>query len=87
MRYLTEHQNTGIAHALNQIMTEAKEDGYTWVVTFDQDSIIPKGMKTAYESNIGVDKDIAIVCPQVIDKEDCTNRLNWNRRWSLLRSV
>lgn len=68
VRYLTEYQNTGIAHALNQIMTEAKEDGYTWVVTFDQDSIIPKGMKTAYESNIGVDKDIAIVCPQVIDK-------------------
>lgn len=41
--YMTEHENKGIAYALNHIMEKAKTDGYEWLVTMDQDSVIPKG--------------------------------------------
>lgn len=65
--YITEHKNLGIAYALNRIMERAKQDGYQWLVTMDQDSILPVGMVSAYRTHI-YDSDVAIICPQVIDK-------------------
>lgn len=59
--------NKGIAFALNQIMEMAKEDGFEWVITMDQDSVLPDGIIKDFEKYIGNDK-IGIICPQVIDK-------------------
>ena len=65
--YLTEHKNLGIAYALNRMMEFADKDGYKWLVTMDQDSILPDEMVEAYKTHI-YDPDVAIICPQVIDK-------------------
>ena len=65
--YITEHKNLGIAYALNRMMERAEQDGYQWLVTMDQDSILPEEMIEAYEDHIH-DADVAIICPQVIDK-------------------
>lgn len=67
VEYITENENKGIAYALNVIMQKAKADGYKWVVTMDQDSILPDGLIDAYCEAITEENNIAIVCPQVID--------------------
>ena len=64
--YLTEDENKGISYALNRIMERAKSDGYDWLVTMDQDSIMPAGMIEAYKMHLS-EKSIGIICPQVID--------------------
>jgi len=66
--YMTEQRNCGIAYALNRIMEQAKNDGYKWVITMDQDSLIPDGMIGGFEKCIKEHQEIGIVCPQVIDK-------------------
>ena len=65
--YISEHENKGIAYALNRIMAQASQDGYSWLVTMDQDSILPIGIIDAYSSAIDTHKDLGIICPQVID--------------------
>lgn len=65
--YLTENSNKGIAYALNRIMEQAQNDGYPWVLTMDQDSILPDGIVNAYCQIIGKYKKLGIVCPQIID--------------------
>lgn len=65
--YLTEHKNRGIAYALNKIMNVADRDGYGWVVTMDQDSVVPTKMVSEYSKYLNT-KNVAIICPQVIDK-------------------
>lgn len=64
--YITEHENKGIAYAMNRLMEKAQADGYEWLVTMDQDSVIPEGLISAYEEHIS-EKSIGIICPQVID--------------------
>ena len=50
---LTNEVNLGVATALNQGFGWAKDHGYEWVVTFDQDSWPPPefvpSLRTAYE--------------------------------------
>lgn len=74
--YVTEHDNKGIAYALNHIMQMAKDDGYEWVITMDQDSILPEGMLIDFEKRIVDNEDIAIICPQVIDKRRVYMQIN-----------
>lgn len=66
--YLSENKNCGIAYALNRIMEQAKVDGYKWLITMDQDSLIPDGMVHGFEESIRTHENIGIVCPQVIDR-------------------
>lgn len=66
--YMSEKLNKGIAYALNRIMERAKKDGYEWVITMDQDSIVPDNMIFDFQNYMFNDENIAIVCPQVIDK-------------------
>lgn len=65
---MTKPGNKGIAYALNRIVERAGEDGYKWVLTMDQDSVIPDGMIEDFEQYTGTDDKIAIICPQVIDR-------------------
>ena len=72
-------KNNGIARALNQIFERAISEGYRWVLTLDQDTIIPETLTMRYKSALEDNKsNIAIVCPQIHD--DLTNRT-----WPLLR--
>lgn len=59
--------NIGLAKALNCIMERACEDGCFWVVTYDQDSISDCRLIQEYRKLLDI-PNIAIVCPQVIDK-------------------
>ncbi|MDB1565702.1 glycosyltransferase [Lacticaseibacillus paracasei] len=63
---LAEAKNLGLSHALNLIMREAQKDGFQWVVTLDQDSILPPGMIAAFTEHFK--PGVGIICPQVIDK-------------------
>ena len=59
--------NKGIAHALNQIAECAEKQGYEWVVTLDQESVMPKRSMDEYEQYTQ-DDDIGIICPSVVDR-------------------
>lgn len=73
--YITENENLGIAHALNVVMDKAKADGFDWVVTLDQDSIIPLGMIESFKEIIERSNErLGIVCPQVIDRRRVYSR-------------
>ena len=65
-----DRNNRGLAYALNRIMEQAKRDGFQWVVTMDQDSILPSGLIDAYAQKIlqSPQKSLGILCPQVIDR-------------------
>lgn len=67
--YHAEPFNKGVAYALNRIMESARADGYDWVITMDQDSIMPDGIVLDYARHIdNNDPSLAIICPQVVDK-------------------
>lgn len=63
---IENEKNAGIATALNQLMSEAQNQGYAWLLTLDDDSVCEKDMVkklTAY-----MDKPYAgIVCPRATD--------------------
>ena len=72
---ISENGNLGIAHALNQIMRQADLDGFAWVITMDQDSIIPEGMLDSFANTIqSADESLGIVCPQVVDRRRAYNQ-------------
>lgn len=54
--------NTGVAHALNQAMQYACDNGYDWVLTLDQDSVCRKGLIKAYRKYAGLEKAGILTC-------------------------
>lgn len=65
--YMSLGRNVGIAYALNHIMRIAKKEGFEWVITLDQDSILPNNTIFEYTKYIKENDRLAIICPQVID--------------------
>lgn len=65
-------KNKGIAFALNQIVEQATVLGAEWCLTLDQDSIVPENIIYEYENKI--DKNIAILCPNIINLNSHRNR-------------
>ena len=67
---LGNNKNIGLAGALNLIFQQAYKDGYDWVLTLDQDSIVQQNMidefKKIYKKYNN--RNIAIICPRFIDK-------------------
>ena len=59
-------KNNGIASALNGIMRTAEELGIEWVLTLDQDSIVPTNLYSVF-FRLMKNKNVAIVCSQNID--------------------
>ena len=43
-RLLRNEINKGVAVALNQLMKEAENNGYTWLLTLDDDSVCENGL-------------------------------------------
>ena len=59
---LKNDYNTGIAKALNQAIDWADQNGYTWVLTLDQDSICSKHIVQIYKKFIDLPKIGIITC-------------------------
>jgi len=66
IRIIKNDKNLGIAHALNQAMQDAENNSYEWVLTCDQDSVLPKNLLTEYK-NVLNKFTTAIVCPKIYD--------------------
>lgn len=62
--YTRFNKNKGIAYALNYGCQKAINEGFNWVITFDQDSIPPKNLVETYSSflvNMNSIEDIGIL--------------------------
>ena len=69
---LTNTENEGVAAALNQGIRKARDEGFGWVLTLDQDSEPAQGMVQELWAAYGTlanPERIAIIAPQVIDAE------------------
>lgn len=60
-------ENRGIAYALNALCRKAVEEGCDWLLTLDQDSVIPKGLLEEY-ARYTDQSDLGIICPGIIDR-------------------
>lgn len=65
--YITDHCNKGLAYALNRIMNEAKQLGFEWIITMDQDTILPQNLVAEYQKYMSI-PNVAILAPQVVDR-------------------
>lgn len=57
-------ENKGIATALNKLCEYAYENGYTWIMTLDQDSVCPDDFVERLSKHCN--DDIAIVGPRIL---------------------
>lgn len=64
---ISSDRNVGIAKALNEIMKIAQSRGSNWVLTLDQDTIIPNNLVEEYIKYTSF-PDVAIICPQIVDR-------------------
>ena len=60
-------KNAGIATALNQIFGYAKQEGYDWVLTVDQDSCCPTDLIAKYENYMSY-PNVGSICPVICDR-------------------
>lgn len=67
VKIIKSSKNKGIAYALNIITNNARELGYEWILTLDQDSVTQSGTIEEFDKYTTL-KDVAIICPYVIDK-------------------
>lgn len=65
--YIFANKNLGMPEGLNRVIEIADNQGYEWVLTMNADSICPSNMIKDY-SYFFEDKDVGMICPQVIDK-------------------
>lgn len=71
--YLDKKNNNGLAKAFNEVAALARNAGYTWMVTFDQDSIAENGMINAMREfcdSSYCDGNIAIITPVINDIDE-----------------
>lgn len=60
-------ENMGVAKALNQMFLYAKEHGYEWVLTLDQDSVCPENMMAEYKKYVDLE-NVGVICPKTVDR-------------------
>jgi rhamnosyltransferase len=61
---IENNHNEGVAKAQNQLCTLADDDDFLWILTLDQDTVIPDGMIETY-SPYTEDPQNGILCPAV----------------------
>lgn len=61
--------NLGVAAALNQLCSFAENDGFDWVLTLDQDSVVFDDIIENYQPYM-CDYDTALLCALVIDDNE-----------------
>lgn len=67
IQYLGNNENVGLAKAMNEIMEIADKDGMEWLMTLDQDSIVPNDIIQSFKEYVSIE-NVGIICPNVIDK-------------------
>lgn len=65
IQYLPNDSNRGIAYALNRGIEAAKKSGDEWILTLDQDSVIPRNLVSGYMRVISDHTKCGIVTCQV----------------------
>lgn len=66
--YLTkDSHNIGIASALNGLCQYALDHGYDWILTLDQDSIVPSTLIGSYSKHLD-NPEVAMLCPCIQDR-------------------
>lgn len=60
-------ENMGIATAQNKICQYAKDNGYEWAITLDQDSVSPPNLVSEYQK-LTNRENVGMICPKVIDR-------------------
>ena len=59
--------NQGVAKALNQLAIAAIGFNYEWLITLDQDSVVPENLVEIYSRYIGIAK-VGLICCKIIDR-------------------
>lgn len=59
--------NLGIAKALNQACEHAVSDGFSWLLTLDQDTVVPKNLVGLYRGHLDA-ANAGILCARVYDR-------------------
>lgn len=67
IHFIKNKDNMGIATALNEAAQYAKEQGYEWIITLDQDSVAPSNLVETYLPYTK-DKSIGMLCCKIIDR-------------------
>ena len=70
VEYIRHHENRGIGAAINEVAGKAINDGYDWLITYDQDSMatvemVPEMRKFANDESLR--NDVALITPLVND--------------------
>lgn len=66
--YVLLKENKGIAYALNRIMGIAEREKYLWVITLDQDSMVPCDIISSNKELMESSTDIAIIAAVIDDR-------------------
>lgn len=64
---LKQKQNVGIAKALNIGIEKARNCGAKWVLTCDQDSVLPANLVQMFSNYFSLER-CAVLCPQIYDE-------------------
>lgn len=65
---INNDKNMGIATALNQILQNALDNNYDWVLTLDQDSVISDNLISIYLDVISGKERLGMVCCKIKDR-------------------
>lgn len=94
-RLIRNQANLGVATAFNQGIAVARDEGFAWVITFDQDSLAPPGLITGLLDlyrNHPRRNEIGIIAPTHRDRGTGDSyyqrgdRLDENEGWRIVRS-
>lgn len=70
VEYMTEHKNLGLSVPINRVAKKALNDGFLWLITFDQDSVAKEQMLSVMRSfaeKNEVSSNIGIISPLIDD--------------------
>lgn len=67
IRLIELGENMGIATALNALCRAAEQEGYGWLLTLDEDSVMAEGFLSRYDDLQGHD-EAGIICCRVEDR-------------------
>ena len=60
-------ENRGVGHALNLGVQRARQMGYSWLLTMDQDSVVDGSMIQAYQAAVERDPGRVCLAPRITD--------------------
>lgn len=60
-------ENRGVGHALNLGVKRARQMGYAWLLTMDQDSVVDGAMIQAYQAAVEQDPGRVCLAPRIVN--------------------